>query len=194
MPAYTEPCGPALPPGSLPWQFPHRTIEPAFHPPANAPAAMFAFVPGASTGWNDGFAGFRTFAKSVWLAGCVVHEEGHLKQSWYSATGAVSVSDAATNVYPGAVPAGPFWTAMRLVPSSSVDAAGGGGTSAPVGRATCGLWQSSHSAWRWFRGVIAKSAGLDSSGPACRDLYVRVGCANTLFRSVRMSVVACAPS
>src|SRR5689334_12673056 len=136
--------------------------EVPLQPGANAEKLMLRFVPASSTGWNEGFAGLKTSAKSVWPGGWVVHEEWHLKHSWYSVTGAVSVSEPEMNVYEGAVPAAPFSTATRLAPSSDFGAAGAAGGRPPSPRLTCGLWQSSHSAWRRLRGEIAKSEGLDS--------------------------------
>src|SRR5512147_2495207 len=114
---------------------------------------MFGLVPGASTGWNDGFAGFSTFARSVWPTGAVVHDEWHLKHSSYSALGAVVVSDAGRYVYIGRLPAEPFSTFTRLAPSVVCEASLPTGPPSWSARAVCGSWQSSHSACRWLAGV-----------------------------------------
>src|SRR5512140_3104503 len=92
-PGFVEPCGPAAEPKSEPWQSPHRVREPALQPGAKAIDEMFGLRPTSSTGCVEGLFGLRATPRSVCPTGCVVHDEWHLKHSWYSATGAVSVSD-----------------------------------------------------------------------------------------------------
>lgn len=127
-------------------------------------------LPAASTGWNDSFAGLSSMAMSFAVPGRVVHDEWHLKHSWYSVT-AVALPGG-TKVYVGAVPASPFVTETRLAPISAL-----------VDVTACGLWQSVHSEWRL---VAPKAALTPPSAVAWRPLMLATGCAAVFVSSAAM--------
>src|SRR3990172_4567576 len=100
---------------SLLWQSLHQIVLEALRrgvpvPPLRlAVMAAVVFVPAPSTGWKDSLFVLSSTDVSPAPLRRAVHDEWHLKQSWYSATGWL-VLDAGTDVKAGGVPAAPFRT------------------------------------------------------------------------------------